>query len=450
MSKVVGTYTGRFDVYRKLCNIKIQIISVPKQKNKIVMTGHGPLKNINGSLLSVKKLMPNDRVNMYGVSIAYQSRGSYQGGPMYNFKDHIALFSEDEKHIDKLLQFLEKHITKKKVRRTSKKSKTRRTRRLTIKKSKQRKAKKGMRGGMMDFIWQLMGSDPAPAPAPSPAPAPRAVPGGAGAVNIEQFELHSEQGTTAKIYTALLNGQKVLFKVFNDLRHDVKKEIRLQREASDILKKKQSEFQREFMRLMRDMTIVDRDKYETILSHMPTAIIPEIIDEGNYEEMNAKYGGKIPQIDEAGYVIVIEYIDENTVFQDLKEKNMHKINLYKEWSRRSDVDEIVIDSTDFEEMMKQTRESESQYSMKYNYLTNLLVSVLNILNKYNISHNDATFKNVMVKFTDDGKIENLYLVDFGQAERTNSEIGGDYQFNLFNMALNLENSKRWFPGLYAD
>ena len=25
MSKVVGTYTGRFDVYRKLCNIKIQI-----------------------------------------------------------------------------------------------------------------------------------------------------------------------------------------------------------------------------------------------------------------------------------------------------------------------------------------------------------------------------------------------------------------------------------------
>ena len=114
MSKVVGTYTGRFDVYRKLCNIKIQIISVPKQKNKIVMSGQGK-KNVNGSLLSVKKLMPNDRVNMYGVSIAYQSRGSQQGGPMHNFKDHIALFSEDEKHIDKLLQFLEKHITKKKV-----------------------------------------------------------------------------------------------------------------------------------------------------------------------------------------------------------------------------------------------------------------------------------------------------------------------------------------------
>ena len=41
MSKVIGTYTGSFDVYMKKSNIKIQIISVPKQKNKIVMTGQG-------------------------------------------------------------------------------------------------------------------------------------------------------------------------------------------------------------------------------------------------------------------------------------------------------------------------------------------------------------------------------------------------------------------------
>lgn len=123
MSKVVATYTDRFDVFGKLSNIKIQIISVPKQKNKIVMTGHGSLKNINGSLLSVKKLIPNNYVNMYGIFIGYQSRGSYQGGPMHNFKDQIALFSKDEKCIDKLLKFLEKHITKGKVRRTKKKSK---------------------------------------------------------------------------------------------------------------------------------------------------------------------------------------------------------------------------------------------------------------------------------------------------------------------------------------
>ena len=128
MSKVVATYTGRFDVYQKLSNIKIQIISVPKQKNKIVMTGQPTLipgypKDINGSLLSVKKLMPNDYVNMYRVIISFQNRGSHQGGTMHNFKDNIALFSKDEKQIDKLLKFLEKHITKKKVRRTSKKSK---------------------------------------------------------------------------------------------------------------------------------------------------------------------------------------------------------------------------------------------------------------------------------------------------------------------------------------
>tara|TARA_B100000902_G_C27248213_1_gene883769 strand:+ start:730 stop:1443 length:714 start_codon:yes stop_codon:yes gene_type:complete len=136
MSKVIGTYTGRFDVFRKICDIKIQIISVPKQKNKIVMTGQPKLfsgfsKDINGSLLSVKKLIHDEKslgwklrpTKMYGISISYQNRGSHQGGPMHNFKDNIALFSKDEKHIDKLLKFLEKHITKKKVRRTKNKSK---------------------------------------------------------------------------------------------------------------------------------------------------------------------------------------------------------------------------------------------------------------------------------------------------------------------------------------
>ena len=135
MSKIIATYNGRFDVFGKLSNIKIQIISVPKQKNKIVMTGQRTLipgfpKNINGSLLSVKKLIRDEKTlgwklkptKMYGLSIRYQNRGSHQGGPMHNFKDVVALFSKDEKHIDKLLKFLEKHITKKKVR-TKRKSK---------------------------------------------------------------------------------------------------------------------------------------------------------------------------------------------------------------------------------------------------------------------------------------------------------------------------------------
>ena len=33
---------------------------------------------------------------MYGVSIAYQQRGSHQGGPIHNFKNSIALFSSSE------------------------------------------------------------------------------------------------------------------------------------------------------------------------------------------------------------------------------------------------------------------------------------------------------------------------------------------------------------------
>lgn len=120
MSKIIATYNGRFDVFGKLSNIKIQIISVPKQKNKIVMTGQGSFKNPNGSLLGVKKIMPIDYVKMYGLIISYQSRGCHQGGPMHNFKDVISVWSKDEKHIDKLLKFLEKHITKKKTRRTKK------------------------------------------------------------------------------------------------------------------------------------------------------------------------------------------------------------------------------------------------------------------------------------------------------------------------------------------
>ena len=70
MSKIIANYNGRFDVFGKLSNIKIQIISVPKQKNKIVMTGQGSFKNPNGSLLGVKKIMPTDYVKMYGLIIS--------------------------------------------------------------------------------------------------------------------------------------------------------------------------------------------------------------------------------------------------------------------------------------------------------------------------------------------------------------------------------------------
>jgi len=268
------------------------------------------------------------------------------------------------------------------------------------------------------------------------------------------FVRHSEDGTTAKIYTTYLNGKKVIFKVFNELNEHLQlKEALLQQEACNIFKSKQAELHREFKRLIGGMTITDMKKKNEIESNMPTAIIPEILDYGNYEELNGKYGGNIPNENgsSVGFVIIMEYIAENTVFQDLQEKNISKIELYKKWSRRSDVDEVdVVDVNNLtiSNQIKIEQEADNQYSMQYSYLTNLLVSVLNILNKYNISHNDAQFKNVMVKFTEDGKIEYLYLIDFGQVEKSPHEIGHDYQFSLFNMAEVLRNAKRWWPDLY--
>jgi len=272
--------------------------------------------------------------------------------------------------------------------------------------------------------------------------------------DVGVFERHNIDGSTAKIYTTTLDGRKVLFKVFNNLeKGKQEKEAQLQQEASEILQKHQYDFQIEFKRLIRSMTITKKRNMRKIEENIPTAIIPKILDYGNYEEMSAKYGD-IPNQngDNVGYVIIMEYIDENTVFEDLEQRNIRKIDLYKEWSRRSDVKEVIIDvnKTKRSDLFDMEVKADKQYSMKYSYLTNLLVSLLNIINKYNISHNDAQFKNVIVTFTDDGNIEYLYLIDFGQAERTPEEIGGNYQYTLFNMAHELRNAKKWWPVLYKD
>ena len=70
--------------------------------------------------MTLKKFNPK---KMFGVSISFQNRGSHQGGPSHNYKDTIAVFSKDENTIDKLLQFLQKYITKGKVKRTKRKTK---------------------------------------------------------------------------------------------------------------------------------------------------------------------------------------------------------------------------------------------------------------------------------------------------------------------------------------
>jgi len=145
MSNVIGEYKDKLNVHGRFRDIHIQIVSVPNQKNKIVMTGHHNKKpsvwnkKINGSLLGFKKLIHDEKSLgwkfnpkiRFSVSIHFQNRGSHQGGPSHNYKDTIAVFSKDENTIDKLLQFLQKYITKGKVKRTKRK-----TKRRTIKKGR--------------------------------------------------------------------------------------------------------------------------------------------------------------------------------------------------------------------------------------------------------------------------------------------------------------------------
>jgi len=269
---------------------------------------------------------------------------------------------------------------------------------------------------------------------------------------ISEIKLHSEQGSTAKIYIGRLDEKDVLIKVFfkKDLERQTIEAI-LQDEAYRILIENQPEIFAEFMRLIEGMTYANPDKVRMIQETPPTAKVPRIIDSGPYETMCDLYNCEIPNEDgdDVGQVIIMEYIPEPTVFQDIEVKNVEKIELYKNWSRRDDEDPIVITDDPDNPLvaLNSLNRSMKQYHKEYNFLTNLLVAVLNVLNKYSVSHNDATRDNVMVTFAG-GRIETIYLIDFGQAERTEEEIGR-HQFTLFDMAKLLDNAKTWFPALYG-
>jgi len=165
MSKVIATYTGKFYIYGRVNNIKIEILCVPKKKNKIVITGHYGGKTINGSLLALKKLKTGENImstakNMYaGLQIRFQNRGSYQSDKMHSFSDTIAIFSKDEMSIDKLSKFLEKYITQKKVRRTKRKSKRGKKGGGSVKKRTIKKSKKKTDGNSAYFEYKsILGS----------------------------------------------------------------------------------------------------------------------------------------------------------------------------------------------------------------------------------------------------------------------------------------------------
>jgi serine/threonine protein kinase len=265
---------------------------------------------------------------------------------------------------------------------------------------------------------------------------------------ISEIKLYSEQGSTAKIYIGRLDGKDVLIKVFlkKDIENQTKEAI-LQNQAYHILKVNQAEIYAEFMRLIEGMTYANPDKVKMIEETPPTAEVPGIIDSGPYEAICEIYSREIPNEDgdDVGQVIIMEYIPEPTVFQDIKVKNVEKIELYKNWSGRDDVEPIENTDDTYFEMRERNMDL---YSKEYNFLTNLLVAVLNVLNKYGVSHNDVSLKNVMVTF-EGGRIKTIYLIDFGQAENADREMGNDNQFTLFDMGGLLHHAKTWFPALYA-
>ena len=121
--KLIGEWKGIVTMYGTLKERKIQIFKVKNQKNKIVFSGFRGLEE--GTLLAIKRKKPTllgghmgINGNLEFVSVTYSARGSHQGGPMHAYNKHVAFASKDEKILESLMKFLQKHITKGKVRRT--------------------------------------------------------------------------------------------------------------------------------------------------------------------------------------------------------------------------------------------------------------------------------------------------------------------------------------------
>tara|TARA_B110000971_G_scaffold199984_1_gene217675 strand:- start:2505 stop:3089 length:585 start_codon:yes stop_codon:yes gene_type:complete len=120
--KLIGEWKGKLTINGTLKERKIQIFKVKNQKNKIVFPGfRGPEE---GTLLAIKRKKPTllggPNGNLEFVFVTYSARGSHQGGPMHTYNKHVAFASKDEKILESLMKFLQKHITKGKVRRTIK------------------------------------------------------------------------------------------------------------------------------------------------------------------------------------------------------------------------------------------------------------------------------------------------------------------------------------------
>ena len=118
--KLIGEWKGKLTIYGNPKERKIQIFKVKNQKNKIVFPGFKGLEE--GTLLAIKRKKPTllggPNGNLEFVFVTYSQRGSYQGSPMHTYNKHVAFASKDEKILESLMKFLQKHITKGKIKKT--------------------------------------------------------------------------------------------------------------------------------------------------------------------------------------------------------------------------------------------------------------------------------------------------------------------------------------------
>tara|TARA_Y100000768_G_C23926863_1_gene657992 strand:- start:523 stop:1317 length:795 start_codon:yes stop_codon:yes gene_type:complete len=141
--KRVDQWKGNVSIYGKNVKVHIEIFK-PKHKNYYISITPCQLsKCVFGPLTNVIKMPPQEtewkkgkgevprKHLMYRVSINYTKTGSYQGGPVHSYQEHLCMFSKNKKTIDSLTTFLSKYSKKvtDKNKKTKKKGGSKRTRR---------------------------------------------------------------------------------------------------------------------------------------------------------------------------------------------------------------------------------------------------------------------------------------------------------------------------------
>ncbi len=122
--KRVDQWKGNVSIYGKNVKVHIEIFK-PKHKNYYISITPCQLsKCVFGPLTNVIKMPPQEtewkkgkgevprKHPMYRVSINYTKTGSYQGGPVHSYQEHLCMFSKNKKTIDSLTTFLSKYSKK--------------------------------------------------------------------------------------------------------------------------------------------------------------------------------------------------------------------------------------------------------------------------------------------------------------------------------------------------